>query len=296
VSILGTLLYIVNHPLNKGRVGQALTRFLRWQVGSRLSVGAIVVPFVSSTRLLAEPGMTGVTQNIYCGLHEFEDMAFVMHALRAGDVFVDVGANVGTYTVLASGVAGASTFSFEPVPSTFRHLSDNIRINDLGTLVSAKNFAIGRERGEIRFTSGLDTMNRALAEGESAKEAIQVPVDRLDNSLDGQSPTLIKIDVEGYETDVLDGATEALRAESLLGLLIELNGSGRKYGYDEHAIRQRIIDLGFQAASYLPHSRELVIGGLRSNTSENVLYVRKLEELRERLRNAPRFRVASREI
>jgi hypothetical protein len=40
--------------------------------------------------------------NIYAGLHEFGDMAFVLHFLRAGDLFADVGANIGSYTVLAS--------------------------------------------------------------------------------------------------------------------------------------------------------------------------------------------------
>ena len=62
-------------------------------------------------------GMTGATGNVYCGLHEFEDMALVLHALRPRDLFVDVGANVGSYTVLGgqpARVALASNPSLEP--------------------------------------------------------------------------------------------------------------------------------------------------------------------------------------
>ena len=57
--------------------------------------------------------MTGATGNIYAGLHEFVDMAFCLHLLRSGDLFVDVGANIGSYTVLASKVAGANSVTLE---------------------------------------------------------------------------------------------------------------------------------------------------------------------------------------
>ena len=63
--------------------------------------------------------MTGATGNIYTGLHEFEDMMFLLHLLRPGDIFVDAGANIGSYTVLASAVVGAKSISFEPVPPLF---------------------------------------------------------------------------------------------------------------------------------------------------------------------------------
>jgi thymidylate synthase len=63
--------------------------------------------------------MTGATGNIYAGLHEFEDMAFLLHLLRSEDMFADVGSNIGSYTILASGVVGAKSVAFEPVPSTY---------------------------------------------------------------------------------------------------------------------------------------------------------------------------------
>jgi hypothetical protein len=49
-------------------------------------------------------GMTGATQNIYVGLQEFVDIMLTLHFLRKGDLFLDMGANVGSYTILASGV------------------------------------------------------------------------------------------------------------------------------------------------------------------------------------------------
>ncbi len=107
MSLLHTLKFLLNHPLNHVQPMRALWRYLSWQVGSRLVPGPVLVPFIEDIALLAEPGMTGATGNIYCGLHEFEDMAFVLHAIQPGDLFVDVGANVGTYGLLACAGGGA---------------------------------------------------------------------------------------------------------------------------------------------------------------------------------------------
>src|SRR5947207_3361417 len=107
MGLYANLRYITRHPLNRKHPARAVGRFVRWQIGSRLIGGKAAVPFVGPTRLLISRGMHGATGNYYCGLHEFEDMALVLHALRPGDLFFDVGANVGSYTVLAGGAAGA---------------------------------------------------------------------------------------------------------------------------------------------------------------------------------------------
>ncbi|WP_017364163.1 hypothetical protein, partial [Methylococcus capsulatus] len=105
MGILNTLSFLLNHPLSQGRKLPALARFVRWQLGSRLLPGEVVCPFVNDACLVVRPGMTGATGNLYVGLHEFEDMAFLLHYLRPEDLFVDVGANVGSYTVLAGGAS-----------------------------------------------------------------------------------------------------------------------------------------------------------------------------------------------
>src|SRR5581483_7903411 len=134
---------IARHPLNRHRPFAAIGRFVAWQLGTRLLGAPVAMPFIGSTRLLVRRGMVGATGNVYYGLQEFEDMAFVVHALRQGDVFVDVGANVGSYTVLAAGVSGARCIALEPVPSTFDSLLDNVRLNDLTARVECHNVAAG---------------------------------------------------------------------------------------------------------------------------------------------------------
>ena len=67
--------YWLDHPLARKRLGRTVLNFLWWQIASRMRP-AIVVKFASRSKLRVRRGMTGATGNIYCGLHEFNDMAF----------------------------------------------------------------------------------------------------------------------------------------------------------------------------------------------------------------------------
>jgi hypothetical protein len=117
--------FLATHPLTRRRRLSAAARVLRWQIESRIC-DEVTIDWIGGTRLAARRGMTGATGNIYAGLHEFPDMAFVLHFLRPCDVFADVGANVGSYTILASGVVRCHTVAFEPDPLTAAALERNV--------------------------------------------------------------------------------------------------------------------------------------------------------------------------
>lgn len=289
--------FILRHPLNRGRAPATLARFARWQVASRLAPGPLAVPFVGGTRLLVAPGMTGATGNVYCGLHEFEDMAFVLHALRPGDLFVDVGANVGSYSILAAGACGARVVALEPGPTAFARLLDNVRLNGLEGLVSAKPLAVGAGAGRVRLTADLDTLNHVVAEGEPAgPRLVDVALATLDSALGGARPALVKIDVEGYEADVLKGAAGVLASEELWAVLVETNGSGACYGTADRDVHAALQACGFSARGYDPFSRRFTDARGGPATSGNTLYLRDPARVAERLRTAPRYRVLDREL
>ena len=117
---LGHFFNAVNkHPLASKHKLKAYFKFVKWQISQALKPGVRKISFAGNTSLLVKKGMTGATGNIYFGLHEFEEMSFLLHFLNEADTFYDVGANIGSYTILAAGVCGAKVCSFEPVPSTF---------------------------------------------------------------------------------------------------------------------------------------------------------------------------------
>ena len=99
MNIIKLLRFITSHPLNKSNKADAIMRFIKWQINTRLNPHPVVYPYTEKAKLIIEKGMTGATGNLYCGLHEFEDMSFLLHFLREEDLFIDIGANVGSYTV-----------------------------------------------------------------------------------------------------------------------------------------------------------------------------------------------------
>jgi FkbM family methyltransferase len=288
--------FLFNHPLNVKRKARALIRFLLWQIGSRMVPGAVAVNFVNRCRLLVKPGMTGATGNVYAGLHEFEDMAFVLHLLKKEDVFVDVGANIGSYTMLAGGAVGARCVSIEPIPSTFAHLMDNINLNGLGDRVSALNIGLGEGNGTLCFTSGFDTINHVVAETDVNTATITVPVKILDDVMLNIEPLLIKIDVEGFETNVIKGASKVLSNPTLLAVLMELNGSGQRYGFDESELHHVMLGYGFKTYRYLPFERALISLDGKNYESGNTLYLREIDEIRNRVTSSDEFYICNAKI
>jgi len=284
-----TLRFIWEHPITSQDRLRATWDYVRWQVGSRLLPGPAVVPFVAETCLVVERGMTGATGNVYAGLHELESMAFVLHFLRPEDRFADVGANVGSYTVLASGAAGAHTVAFEPVPLSFRRLERNVAVNRLDALVDARQQGIGRGPGRIRFTTDRDTANRAVPFQDSASDAtVEVPVTSLDDALGDAGAALLKIDVEGMEVEVLEGAHQLLDDPRLEAIALELT-EGR--GYEPAVVLDSVMDRGFTRIHYAPLTREIRLAPPGAALAGNVLLVRSVDGARERLATAPRYRV-----
>jgi len=266
-------------------------------MGSRLVPGPVVVHFVNDSVLLVEPGMTGATGNIYTGLHEFEDMAFVLHMLRKGDLFIDVGANVGSYTILASGVVGAECISIEPIPATYGHLMRNIGLNNIRGIVDARNIGIGPEDGFLPFTTGKDTMNRVSDKTASDKtETMMVKVSTLDNVVGDRLPRLIKIDVEGFESGVIAGAHNVLSKDTLVSVIMEINGSGSRHGFTDAGVHGKMLDFGFRPFMYEPFERKLSQLAGRNEKSGNTLYIRDLNFVRDRLASAQKFRIRDDEI
>jgi FkbM family methyltransferase len=265
----------------------------------------VALDFVGESRLLTRTGMTGATVNHYVGLYEFEDMAFVLHALRPEDTFVDVGANVGSYTVLAGALAGARGLAIEPVPTTFRHLQDNVNLNAIHDRVTCLNVGVGREESVLRFTAGHDAVNHVATEREAVggTETVEVPVRRLDDLAAGVAPLFLKVDVEGWETEVIAGAGASLSGAAPMAVLMELNGSGARYGFDEAALHRQMLDYGFAPMLYRPFERTLtaldrewVALGERAGSTVNTLYVRGADFFQERVRAARRFDVLGTQI
>lgn len=260
------LRFVWSHPENRRERFRAIGRLVTWQIWQRVVRRPWVIGFPGALRLKCYPHSTAATGVLYCRLPEWEDMRFVLDFLRPGDGFVDVGANVGTYSLLAATTPGAQIWSFEPATQAFDRLRENVALNQLESRLRTYRVAVGAAPGRALVTTGGDTVNRLLQPGESAacEEVAVVALDHVIDAATARSVRLMKIDVEGFEEQVLRGAERILQTSAPV-LIVEAN--------DPATLSSLLTPLGYRPCSYDPRRRRLVDAAWSGARGNNVLAV-----------------------
>ena len=210
-------------------------------------------PFVqhlSASRIVAAHGHCGVSALIHSqGLYDYDNMKFLQWFLQPGGTFFDIGANIGAYALLASEQEQARVYAFEPHPGTFALLSENIALNRRRN-VQLFQAALGHRDHAVLLTNdpGSSTNHVIAGEGtpEEAAKGIQVPCfrgDRICREM-GVIPDVVKMDVEGFEFDVLRGFGDDLKAIGVL--FIEMNGLSDERGAGRVSIHQLLVRGGLR--------------------------------------------------
>jgi FkbM family methyltransferase len=139
----------------------------------------------------------------------------VMREVSAGDHIAEVGASIGLYALAFAGRVGAAghVTAFEPDPDSTSALEANIAVNGWQDRVTVIRAAVGQCSGQVRFASARGQESRIEIRPEVCDGVIAVPMVTLDDALAGQRIDVIKIDVEGFEQQVLEGARKILTEE-----------------------------------------------------------------------------------
>lgn len=146
----------------------------------------------------------------WLGSYEYQKQRRFQSSVRPGDVVFDVGANVGFYSLLASVLVGSQgkVYAFEPLPQNLRFLIRHLELNRVGN-VSAFETAISDRSGVARFQEARNNSMGKLAESGSLT-VNTTTIDELVACGECAPPDLLKIDVEGAELAVLQGARQTL--------------------------------------------------------------------------------------
>jgi FkbM family methyltransferase len=168
-----------------------------------------------------------IAPSVLSGEFERQELDILEAVCTVGGTVIDVGANIGLYTVLAAKRVGSSghVFAFEPVPENIKLLRENLDLNDVSARVEIQEVAVGEKPGELElFLSdrqiGTHSAARSLVGGS---RSIRVPMQSIDafvTSRGIQHIDLVKVDVEGYDGQVVNGAVHSLRLHKPI-LLIE---------------------------------------------------------------------------
>ena len=266
---------IWSHPQNRRRRWRALAAYAAWQGWERTVRRPWTVPLTSTRRIRCYPHCPVTSAVLYYRLADDAEMRFLLDVLAAGEVFLDIGAHAGVYSVLASSVPGVRVVAVEPSSATFARLGENVSLNHIGDQVTALRLALGNRRGEARLSTGCDALNALVHEEDDDSEPVVLTtVDSLMADLDIATVGLVKIDVEGGELDVLAGAERTIEA-SRPPIIVEVN--------DPEGLASFAARAGYTSVRY-GEDRSLVPTSIRSCEGRNAILVGDIDEARRRLR------------
>jgi len=173
------------------------------------------------------------------GPWEPQDLALVLESLREGGVFYDIGANIGWYSLNVALKTPATVVAFEPQPARLR---TNLALNRVPG-IKVFPFALGYENGNVQMTEEHKSANFV-----SEKGPLSVTVRKLDDVVSEYGvpdPTVLKIDIEGFEYHALRGAEQTLRRAKPM-ILCEITGLTGRYGIPSEKLVSYLESLGYK--------------------------------------------------
>jgi FkbM family methyltransferase len=249
-----------------------------------------------------EPGVrlrlhfdSAIAKDIYCHDHELAERAFIRRFLRPGDTFVDVGANLGLYSIIASQLVGSDGFvcAFEPDPMVYSRLLFNLQTNSCSN-VKAFQLALSNA-DELRAmqisNAGYDAYNSfgIPVRGDGTFETREVACVRYDSFARREprlrSATMIKVDVEGWESMVLKGAVDSLSREPAPLLQLEFNDQAAKaLGLPCSELYKWLRSLGYSIYTFDLRRQQLIPHPLLDHyVYDNVLATKDIQSLNKRI-------------
>lgn len=240
---------------------RSLLRFIYWNLGIRSTYitirhklsGANTDVTIGSTSATLSVTTYAEFERFYDLKGERETLSDVLSEISEDDVFYDIGANVGLYSCLiGSDPSDCHIYLFEPHPTNVEALRQNLELNSINADIF--QLALSDEEGTVELSSkgseaGLGEHSLDTTESEST---IPVTVRRLDTIRDEHNlpvPTVVKIDVEGAELNVLRGATETFSDPKCETIYCEVHPE-RVESFDGSysEVQNQLIDLGFELA------------------------------------------------
>lgn len=223
---------------NQSLIGRLLRQSLR------LIPKGLVVPILQGP--LAGYRWTVGSSNHGCwlGSYELAKQRAIAASLKPGDVFFDIGANVGFYSLLGSRLVGSSgrVFAFEPVPRNLVQLRHHLQMNSCSN-VTVLDVAVGDRDGPALFDeSGGSSMGHLAPSGSLSIRT--VTLDALVESAQVPLPDVMKLDVEGAEAWVVSGAEKLLRAATPR-IFLATHGENTK-----EECTKRLLHLGYEVSSF----------------------------------------------
>jgi len=222
VSVLGwrTIFFAVRKILEAEREA----RFLLAKLGRRR-----ITKIINGSKFELNLTDRGLAKDLLlAGIREPQHTELMKQAVRSGDIVLDIGANIGYYALLESRLVGATglVYALEPVKANYENLKRNIALNQVKNIKPLR-LAAGDKTGQAEIYLSRKSNWCSLRPGErlaSAGKTEQTKVVTVDDFIiENKMPALIRMDVEGYEGEIIAGMKKTMALGAPLKIIIELH-------------------------------------------------------------------------
>lgn len=254
---------IWRHPENRGRRARTLGVYFAWQAWERTVRRPWTIPLVPGRVIRCYPHCQVSSGTLYYRLPERSSMRFLLSYLQPGDTMIDVGANIGTYSLLATTIDDVSVVAFEPSGVTYERALLNFQLNRVEGRIRLLRQAVGATSGVAILSVGLGPRNKVVSPAETGEEVALAALDDLLPSTPGPV-SLVKVDVEGGELDVMEGGRRLIERDSP-ALILEVN--------DAEGTERILKELGYSSFSYDADHGELRPTTVHEHRNRNVIAI-----------------------
>jgi FkbM family methyltransferase len=241
---------VLRHPANQSGRARAMVRVLRFQMAARVLQRPLIVPYGGRSRFIANLDDGPSRRAAYFPVPDWAEMNAWQRHLGAGDLFVDVGASVGLYSVIAAEL-GCEVICVEPVARSLKQLEANLALNEYNAVVLAAALSDVEGNGVVW---GPDASRQHILFGEiPSMEVTQTRLTTLDEVLQGRYAAGVKVDVEGAERRVLLGGIKALSDQRIGLLQVEWNTqSVINYNESRDSVATLLTAVGYELCRPAP--------------------------------------------
>ena len=233
---------------------------------------------VNEYKLEVIPGDLGISSElIMFKTHEPLTTKLLSKELKKGMTCLDIGGNIGYYTLLESNIVGndGKVIAIEPSPPNFKHLKKNLSIQDAKN-VDAYNFAAGDVDGEVNFLVYRESNGSfTIPDGETTDlpgELIKVPAKRMDtflNELDIEHIDFVRMDVEGYEHHIIEGMKNIIKnSKPMFQIEVHVTLLGKE---GTKKFLHEFKEYGYEAKYYVPRDIDLPIIGTMNDVKHHTI-------------------------
>jgi len=255
-KLIFSLLSLVENPCNRNKKFLFLLKLLWWKVNQKFVRLPVVIPLFKNIKCICYPQSSFGGLIVYTTYPEYSETRLVQKLLRENSVFIDVGANIGYYSLLAASIIKkGKIFAFEVDKRALNNFYENINLNKLEDKIDVIEKLVSDKDGYERFiVSSESEVNRIVGESENNKDFLKFPCIKLDSFAKEKNISFIdflKIDVEGAEYKVLKGAEELLKEKRIKYLLFEVNKNLKDYGKSKKDVFEMLSNFGYRIYKFV---------------------------------------------